>query len=399
MEKIVTEGVKKEAVLGHSEMIVIFHTPSNAGYAMATLEKIFFDVACEVVGRRESVHFGFKDIESGMPWSLPASFKNVIAVDPSKPGSSEFLDAEQYIRDHHISIAMCFDMQPRSQLGNMLRRAGVRKIVSYWGSTISSKNRGIRLLLKKLDVALSFNRPDLFIFESEGMRDLAVYGRGIRRAETRVVPTGIDINRFRPDKSARCYLGDSFDIAERETVVFYSGHMEERKGVRVIIEAAIDLIDRRKVEDICFLICGNRPGEEKLYLDILNGTLAEKKVIFAGYRSDLDRIIPGCDIGVIASTGWDSFPMSSLEMAACGLPVIVSDLEGIRETIEPELTGFLFEPGSADQLADKIILLKDNSEVLFRMSQNARARIVAKFSTERQRRDLVTCINEIIVRS
>jgi len=61
--------------------------------------------------------------------------------------------------------------------------------------------------------------------------------------------------------------------------------------------------------------------------------------MFGGYRSDLDLLQRGCYAGVIASTGWDSFARSGLEMQASGLPVLVSDLRGLREVMEHDVSG------------------------------------------------------------
>lgn len=379
-------------------ILVVFHTPSNAGYAMLPLEKMFYQVSCELFGGAENVHFGFRNLEKGMPSSLPDNFKNVIIVDPSKPEDPSFASVGGYVRRHKITAALCFDLQPRSPLCDLLRKSGILHLISYWGSTISSENHGLKLLLKRLDVALARNKPDLFIFESDGMRQLAVYGRGVKKANTCVIPTGVDTKWFSPNMKGRKYVQQCFRIPEDETITFYSGHMEERKGVRVIIEAAINLCDEMGVDDMWFLICGNRPGEEKDFQRMLKGTRAESRVIFAGYRNDLNKIIPGCDIGLIASTGWDSFPMSSLEMAACGLPLVVSSLEGLRETIDDGETGYLFEPGNSRGLVDCLMALKQDKYLMSRMSSNARKRIVNRYSLEQQRASLSSEISRIINR-
>ena len=371
-----------------SGLLVVFHTPSNAGYAMAPLEKMFFQVACELTGDPDKVHFAFCNLSSGMPTSLPENFSNVIALDKSGSFGPEFQRASDYIRQHDITIALCFDLQPRADLCVMLRNAGVIKLFSYLGSSISSVNKGIKLMLKRCEVALTRSKPDLFIFESEAMRFYAVHGRGIRLKNTCVIPTGVDTDRFFPNESSRTYLDTTFSIPAGKQIVFYSGHMEERKGVHVIIAAAIELIDKRRMDHIFFLICGNRAGEEQPFLDMLKGTRAESNVLFGGYRTDLHKIMPGCDLGVIASTGWDSFPMSSLEMAACGLPLVVSALEGLVETIEDRSTGFLFEPGNSIEMADKIAKLDADKHLSRRFSMAARNRIVSKYTLEHQRKSL-----------
>lgn len=371
-----------------SGFLVVFHTPSNAGYAMTPLERMFYQVACDCTGNARDVHFAFKDLRTGPPVSLPVGFSNLIALDKEGSPGPQFESAESYIRKHGIDTALCFDLQPRAPVCRMLRNAGVKTLISYWGSTISGLNTGLKLFLKRVEVRLGRHKPDLFIFESEAMRRYAVWGRGIGAGRTCVVPTGVDTDRFAPNSAAAGYVRQAFGIPIDHKIAFYSGHMEARKGVRVIIEAAIELVDRRSDDRITFVLCGNRPGEAQPFLDLLKDTRAASNVVFGGYRDDLHRVIPGCDVGIIASTGWDSFPMSSLEMAACGLPLLVSALQGLVETVEEGVTGFLFEPGNSRQLADRIAQLTSDRELMHALSRAARKRIVSGFTLEHQRKRL-----------
>ncbi|MCF6236493.1 MAG: glycosyltransferase family 4 protein [Gammaproteobacteria bacterium] len=379
-----------------SAIIVIFHTPSNAGYAMTPLEKVFFQVACSLYGSQKNVHFAFKDLDNGMPKSLPKGFCNVIEIDSENQSQEMFSQANSYIKRNNISSAFVFDLQVKSSICSMLRHAGIKTIISYWGSPISSLNSKYVLLLKRIEVALTQNKPDLFIFESEAMRELAVYGRGIFKKNTCVIPTGVDTDRFQPNSSAKNYLNESFDIPKTKKIALYTGHMEERKGVKVIINAAIKLKEVHGLDNWHFLICGNRPGEEKQYLEILDGTQAKNSVTFAGYRSDIDKISPGCEIGIIASTGWDSFPMSSLEMAACGLPIFVSELQGLTETIDEGKTGQSFEPGNSARLAKMIFHIDQNEPLRKQYSEAARKRILGCYSLTAHKKKLLRCISSVL---
>jgi glycosyltransferase involved in cell wall biosynthesis len=97
---------------------------------------------------------------------------------------------------------------------------------------------------------------------------------------------------------------DIFTIPADRKIIYYSGHMEERKGVAVLMHAARDLYDRHGRRDFHFLILGNREGEEQRFLDMLKDTGAWDHVTFGGYRKDFEQILPGCYLGAIASTGW-----------------------------------------------------------------------------------------------
>jgi glycosyltransferase involved in cell wall biosynthesis len=102
--------------------------------------------------------------------------------------------------------------------------------------------------------------------------------------------------------------------------------------------------------------------------------------------------MPGCYAGIIASTGWDSFPRSSLEMSAAGLPLLVSDLIGLNETVEEGATGLLFSPGNHDELADKIEYLLTNPEQRDTFSRNAVCRVRQGFTLEIQKQKFLEVI-------
>jgi len=377
-----------------SDIIIIFHTESNTGYAMSPLEKTFFQMAAAVTEDVNRIHFGFKSFKNGIPKSLPENFANLITIDREDPTT---LDAAgRYIQEKNIIYAFCFDLQVSSNIGTMLRKNGVRKIISYWGAAMSGENSGLKLAAKRLEVFFRRGKPDHFIFESEAMRHFAINGRGLAKRSTSVIPTGVDINKYHPDNVQKSLLAELFLIPENANVVFYSGHMEQRKGVHVIINAAIELVDRLKQKNIYFLIAGNKPGEETIFLDQLNGHQAKSNVIFAGYRTDLNKIMPCCDIGVIASTGWDSFPMSSIEMAACGLPLVVSDLQGLSETVEDGKTGITFPPGQHLALANAVLDLFGDQKKLKKFSIAARRRIEAGYSTKHQLTNLILCCQKIL---
>ena len=374
-------------------ILIVFHTSSNAGYAMTALEKMFFNVCSAITEDPLMVHFSFTNTSSGRPKSLPIDFDRFIELDYQDNGTYEHTQA--YVEKNNIKYVLCFDVQPRAKLCDFLRSCGIQKIVSYWGSTISSKNPPLKLLLKKIEVKLSKNKPELFIFESEAMRELATKGRGISACHTAVIPTGVDISRFKPNAESFNYVRDQFSIPPNSKIAFYSGHMEERKGVKVIVEAAIYLSQHRPDLQVYFLICGNRPGEEIEFEKLLKNTAAMDRVIFGGYRNDLPSIMPGCTIGIVASTGWDSFPMSTLEMAASGLPIVVSHLQGLVETLDDGVTGYTFEPGNALDLAEKVISITNCEKALMQLSKNARLRIERAYTTDHQHKNLMSILSSV----
>ena len=248
---------------------------------------------------------------------------------------------------------------------------------------MSSPSRLPRLALKRLEVACRFHGPDHYIFESHGMADLAVRGRGVPRRRTSVVHTGVDLDKWRPDSDDTDYVYSAFDIPRSRRIFFYSGHMEERKGIRTLMLAANRMASIRAEDDWQFLLFGNQPGQEVPYLELLTEH-ARKRVLFGGYRSDLARIHHGCYAGVIASTGWDSMTLSGPEMQASGLPVITSDLLGVREVVEDGKSGFVVPAKSEDSLTSRMTQLLDDPALRNRLAVGARQRAVSLFCSRNQ---------------
>lgn len=368
-----------------SGVIFMIHCPQGIGYAIGRLVEIF-KLAAEKSGYSEDrVFFSYirvSDNEGG----------RLLECDYNNVGNKEIV--KRFIRDNNIKYAVAFDLNYPSVILPVLKQAGVSKIISYWGARISSQNNGVKLSLKRLEWYFRRNKPDFYIFESRAMQKTATHGRGIPVKNTCVVPLGVDTEKFLPS-NVKNYIYQELEIPVSRAVIFYSGHMEERKGVHVIINAAIELIDNRDLSEIHFVICGNLPGEEKPFIAMLNNKKAEQHVTFAGYREDIEQLMASATLGVIASTGWDSFTMSSVEMMASGLPLIVSDLEGLSETIVNGDNGYLFSPGNVIELADSIQELVSNEVLQARFSKASRDRAVDLFSKDKQVKRLSEIMNKI----
>ena len=377
----------------YNGILVIFHCHENTGYAIKTLEDRFYLVAKLLAGT--NIHFSFTELDDTPRQSNNKKPISVLRFDPCTTDKKELLELSQYIQKYKIDCVLGFDQPPGRPYYKYIRKAGVKYIVSYWGASMSSINRGAKLLLKKIEILLRRYSPDHYIFESKAMQDSAIYGRGIPANKTSITYLGVDTEKYKPGSDDNLYPYITFKIPENRKILFYSGHMEQRKGVNILIKAAIELADKRNIKNFHFLILGNKNGEESIYNEMLESTTAADHVTFGGYREDIPSILPACYLGVIASTGWDSFTMSSLEMASAGLPLLVSALQGLRETVSDGITGFCFQPGNHMELADKIEMFLTNENIRKKMSLKSRERICSGFTIENQVSSLTQTIRAL----
>jgi glycosyltransferase involved in cell wall biosynthesis len=355
-------------------LLIMLHCEQFTGYAIGVLENIFYEAAKRSGYKDEEIFWSYKSITDN-------GAGNIIACDYRRFDASHLLN---FLQAKNIAQVIAFDLNYPAKILDVLKQAKVNRIISYWGAGISSVNSGIKLALKRVEWLLRRNKPDCFIFESEAMRETGTSGRGIPYGKTFVLPLGVDTEKYKPDYGKNYYAHDLLGISRERKIIFYSGHMEERKGVRVIVQAAIELVDKIKNTGVHFVLCGNKGNESLVYETLLENTEAVGYVTFAGYRNDIADLMRSSSVGVIASTGWDSFTMSSVEMMASGLPLIVSNLQGLAETTVNGVTGFHIEPGDYQALAERINYLCSSPQQAMEFSAAARLRAVELFSKEQQ---------------
>lgn len=377
-------------------ILIYIPYPSNVGYAINLLESAFFAMSREAFSNNSQIHFLYQNLSGGIPKFLSPAFSNILTID-NQSCSSKISYISSYVRQNAISILFGLDLPVKHLLYKPLRRAGLKTIISYWGAPMSDFCPAYKLFLKRVQVLLCRFKPDHFIFESKIMAKTAIYGRGISASRVSIINLGVDTEKYSPQNRSS-YVYRTFNIPSDRRVIIYSGHMEERKGVHVIIKAAGFMVNQLQRYDVHFLFAGNKNGEESRFYHLYQNSAAQNHITFAGYRDDLARIIPCCYAGVIASTGWDSFTVSSLEMASCGLPLVVSNLQGLPETIDAGVTGLLFNTGDHLDLAFKLIKVLDNPVLHRSMSVAARSRILQNFTFDYQVQNLSNTLKAVINR-
>jgi glycosyltransferase involved in cell wall biosynthesis len=372
--------------------LILMKWPTNVGYAIGALEKLFHETALELAGGDTSaVHFGYTDIAPGRPATLPADFSNYHAIDINHPTPGMLSKLRDLVARERIDFAMPFDIQPAHAMFPVMRAAGVRTIVPYWGAPISGLSPPWKRLVKRALLNFDSSRADGLIFESQAMADLAILGRGIPKDRVDVVYLGVDTEKFRPDRASH-YVHSTLDIPADRKVFVFTGHCTQRKGIRTLIDAAIEVLHKRGRTDVCFLLCGNTGDESKPYEALYQSLPIAPWIRFLGYRSDVVQIFQSAYCGIIPSSGWDSFTLSSVEMAACGLPIIASRLQGLAEAVLHERTGLNFEPGNPSALADCIERMADDPARARAYGDAGRQRAISELTLAHQKAGLLRAI-------
>lgn len=366
-------------------ILVIIPYDITIGFAFSRLIGVFFDACVQATENPDDVHFAFATVGAQYSAALPSGFSNLVEFNSRAHQANDVQRLCDYIRRHRIEAAFIVDVAVEAGYLYDIRNAGIKTIIAYWGAPLSGINRGWKLLLKRLEVKyLRPAKPDHFIVESQAMLHTAVQGRGIPLSMTTIVPTGVDETKFHLLSECQKHVYTKFDIPQHRSVVVFMGHLHKRKGVHILLQAADHIVKRLHRKDMHFLFLGNRPGEADVFEGTYDPLVTGPFITFGGYQADVPELLAGCRVGCVPTTGWDSFPLSPLEMQACGLPVVVSDCQGLPESVIDGITGLVVPAGDVMALSSALQQIIDNNEMHCTMSAAAVERIRSSFTRSRQ---------------
>jgi glycosyltransferase involved in cell wall biosynthesis len=197
----------------------------------------------------------------------------------------------------------------------------------------------------------------------------AALGRRVDR-----VPKGVDAERFRPDGPS---LRSSLRL-HRARVVLTVARLVPLKNLTLLLEAIA--IVRARVPDVHLLVVGDGPEAESLRRHASSIGVADR-VTFAGYVSQADTPSWYRTADVFAlSSDFDNSPNAILEAMGCALPVVTTDVGGVREFVADGVGGAVVPPGNAAALAVALERYLTSSENAKAAGARNRTKAVADFS-------------------
>lgn len=193
--------------------------------------------------------------------------------------------------------------------------------------------------------------------------------RAVSRGRLRVIPNGIDTDRFRPDASQRARMRNLLGLGG-EFVWLAAGRLMWKKDYPTMLRA----MARQRAGVL--LIAGTGPLEEELR-GLARETGANAR--FLGARDDIPELMNACD-GFLLSSVVEGLPLVLLEAASCGLPAVATSAGGVREAILDERTGYVVPPGKPELLAAAMARCTElPADARRRMALDAREHAVSRF--------------------
>lgn len=206
----------------------------------------------------------------------------------------------------------------------------------------------------RLAVALKYRLHDRVIAISDAIGQILL-SEGLPAAKLRCVLDAVEITP-RVDQPERVWFKETFQIPEGAPALGVVAQLIARKGHSVLLEAMPKILAVSPETRVFFF--GKGPLDDALKAAVREQGL-EHRVILAGFREDLDRILPCLDL-VVHPAYREGMGVSLLQASLAEVAIVASAVGGIPEAVKDGLTGVLVPPRDPERLADAIIeLLKD----------------------------------------
>jgi glycogen(starch) synthase len=181
-----------------------------------------------------------------------------------------------------------------------------------------------------------------------------------------VVANGIDPSRWRADRTAV----ESVRSAYGDPLLCFIGRLEYEKGVQTLLRAMPRL--RRRHPGVRLVIAGSGTHESELRT-LARSLRLGRSAVFAGQLTgdELAALGAAADVALVPSI-YEPFGMVALEAAAAGTPLVVADTGGLREFVDPGVTGLRFATEDVAGLADAVSALLRDEVLARRLAQRAR---------------------------
>ena len=283
------------------------------------------------------------------------------------------------LRRQKPDILHCVALKP-VLYGNLIARLlGQRATVSAlagMGHAFTNDSRRVGLLRRVLSASLRLllRRPGHhLIVQNEDDRDLLHRIGAVGRDQITLIPgSGVDL------AALACLPPPA-----GETVIFaLVARMLADKGVREAV-AAMRQLKSQGVAARLWLVGAPDPHNPST-IDVaeLQDWVAEGAAEWLGHQSDIAEIWRQADVAVLPSYR-EGMPKALLEAAACGRPIITTDVVGCRQVIEDGVEGFIVPARQSEGLAAAMRRLAEDAALRHRMGRAARARAERLFGEER----------------
>lgn len=320
-------------------------------------------------------------------WNRRRPLRNLLAFFLFLP--VELCSLRRFVKDNRIAVInvhYCGLYALNVSILKTLRLFGGRLILSFHGKDVLAarqaqglEKRLWKILLRSADTIVTCSeslKNDVGVLENQCL------GRIV------AVHNGIDISFLERERD-RIFRPD--DVLDGHKIVLNVGTYEHKKGQDILIHAFAQ--EAEKFPDVHLVMIGRRGEALEELRELIHFFGLERRV---SLYEDLPHekmaaLYKGATVFALPSR-FEPFGIVILEAGAFGVPVVATNVGGVREILTHDETGRLCEPEDSECFARELAYLLKHPEERERLANNLKKHVLENFSWERAYRKYVECV-------
>lgn len=311
----------------------------------------------------------------------PHLIEEMVRLPNLKSDRAAYKKLKEIIREFEPDIVHTHASKAGALGRRAARACGVPVVVhTFHGHVFHSYFGKFKTQLFKLIERRLAKRSDAIIAISAIQKHELTAVHGICRPEkVHVIPLGFDLQPFHDKRlSERAQIREKYGIEEDEIAVAIIGRLAPIKNHDMFFDAMEKVLASTK-KKIKIFIVGD--GSEKTHVEERAAQLNQNNgpiVCLTSWITDIGSFNAGMDIICLTSRN-EGTPVSLIEAQAGGVPVVTTDVGGVRDVVVEGETGYIVDPGDTEQFATRVLFLIENEKKRAEMSQNGWNFVQEKF--------------------
>jgi glycosyltransferase involved in cell wall biosynthesis len=216
---------------------------------------------------------------------------------------------------------------------------------------------------------------------------------GVDEDKIEIVPNGIDLSEYE-NLPKRGEFRRKYKIKDDENMILYVGRLHKSKGIDLLVKAFSGA--SKELNDAKLVLIGPDHGYLSVLEELIRSLKVNNKVLFTGFVSNDEKVSAFADADVFVTPSFSGFPVTFLEVCACGTPIITTNNGDKLDWIHNNV-GYVVEYDK-DQLRDAIFKVLFDDKLRVQFEERCKKLVKEQFTWDKivkQVEDLYLSINKI----
>jgi glycosyltransferase involved in cell wall biosynthesis len=260
---------------------------------------------------------------------------------------------------------------------------------SYFGKIKSE-------IFRRIEKRLASQSTGIIAISQQQKNELSERFQIAPKNKIEVIQLGFDLNPFQEDiQKKRIETRKEHNLEDDQIAVAIIGRLAPIKNHNLFLEA-IEIAKSKSTKRIVFFIVGD--GEERTNIENQISKIKDRQQIdirMTSWIHDIKTFNAGMDIICLTSNN-EGTPVSLIEAQACNIPIITTDVGGVRDIVKNNETGYIVPKNNAEIFAEKLLLLIEDEKNRKKLSQNGWSFVKDNFHYTRLVKDMESYYENLI---